>query len=152
MARRRLRARARRADGIEGDAALAFRASAEKGLRKVLAKMGISALSSYCGGRVYDALGLAPEVMERCFRGTASPLGGLGFAEIVEDVLGVHRAAFGSSALPDHGRVRYRKDAEEHAWAPPVVVSLQRAAKGSEEAWAEFRAKADARAPSVPGT
>ncbi len=137
-------------DGIEGDAAAAFRASAEKGLRKVLAKMGISALSSYCGGQVYDALGLSPEVMEKCFRGTASPLGGLGFAEIAEDVLAVHRAAFDGTALPDHGRVRYRKDAEEHAWAPPVVVSLQKAAKGSEEAWAEFRAKADARAPSVP--
>ena len=137
-------------EGIEGDAAAAFRASAEKGLRKVLAKMGISALSSYCGGQVYDALGLAPEVMEKCFRGTASPLGGLGFAEIAEDVLAVHRAAFEGAALPDHGRVRYRKDAEEHAWSPPIVVSLQRAAKGSEEAWAEFRAKADARAPSVP--
>ena len=132
-------------EGIEGDAAAAFRTSAEKGLRKVLAKMGISALSSYCGGQVYDALGLAPEVMEKCFRGTASPLGGLGFAEIAEDVLAVHREAFEGAALPDHGRVRYRKDAEEHAWSPPVVVSLQRAAKGSEEAWAEFRAKADAR-------
>ncbi len=137
-------------DGLEGDAAALYRASAEKGLRKVLAKMGISSLSSYCGGQVYDALGLSPEVMERCFRGTASPLGGLGFAEIAEDVLAVHRAAFEGAALPDHGRVRYRKDAEEHAWAPPVVVSLQKAAKGSAEAWAEFRAKADARAASVP--
>jgi glutamate synthase (NADPH/NADH) large chain/glutamate synthase (ferredoxin) len=137
-------------EGSVGDAAAAYRASCEKGLRKVLAKMGISALSSYCGGQVFDALGLAPEVMEKCFRGTASPLGGLGFAEIAEDVLAVHRAAWEGAALPDHGRVRYRKDAEEHAWAPPVVVSLQRAAKGSEEAWAEFRTKADARAPSVP--
>ena len=137
-------------DGIEGDAAALYRASAEKGLRKVLAKMGISSLSSYCGGQVYDALGLAPEVMERCFRGTASPLGGLGFEEIAEDVLAVHRAAFGGAALPDHGRVRYRKEAEEHAWAPPVVVSLQKAAKGSDEAWEDFRAKADARAVSVP--
>ncbi|HTS01010.1 MAG TPA: glutamate synthase large subunit, partial [Thermoanaerobaculia bacterium] len=137
-------------DGIEGNPAAAFRAAAEKGLRKILAKMGISALSSYCGGQVYDALGLAPDVMEKCFRGTASPLGGLGFEEIAEDVLAAHRAAWDGAALPDHGRVRYRKDAEEHGWAPPVVVSLQKAAKGSEEAWAEFRAKADARAPSVP--
>ncbi|MGA7990121.1 MAG: glutamate synthase large subunit, partial [Thermoanaerobaculia bacterium] len=136
--------------GAEGDAVGSFRATAEKGLRKVLAKMGISALSSYCGGQVYDALGLAPEVMEKCFRGTASPLGGLGFAEIAADVLSVHRAAWESAALPDHGRVRYRKDAEEHAWSPPVVVSLQKAVKGSEEAWAEFREKADAHAPSVP--
>jgi glutamate synthase (ferredoxin) len=137
-------------EGAPGDAAAAFRATAEKGLRKVLAKMGISALSSYCGGQVYDALGLAPEVMEKCFRGTASPLGGLGFAEIADDLLAVHRAAWEGTALPDHGRVRYRKDAEEHAWSPPVVVSLQRAAKGSDEAWAEFRAKAEAHAPSVP--
>ena len=133
-------------EGIEGDAASAFRASAEKGLRKVLAKMGISALSSYCGGQVYDALGLGPEVMEKCFRGTASPLGGLGLRG---DRGGRARARTpprsAARPLPDHGRVRYRKDAEEHAWAPPVVVSLQKAAKGSEEAWSDFRTKADAR-------
>jgi glutamate synthase (NADPH/NADH) large chain/glutamate synthase (ferredoxin) len=140
-------------EGLPGDAAAAFRASAEKGLRKVLAKMGISALSSYCGGQVFDAIGLAPEVMERCFRGTSSPLSGLGFAEITADLLACHRTAWEGAPgapLPDHGRVRYRKDAEEHAWAPPIVVSLQKAAKGSEEAWAEFRGKADARGAAVP--
>jgi glutamate synthase (ferredoxin) len=140
-------------EGLPSDAAAAFRSSAEKGLRKVLAKMGISALSSYCGGQVFDALGLAPEVMERCFRGTSSPLGGLGFREIAEDVLACHRAAWdgaSAAALPDHGRVRYRKDAEEHAWSPPVVASLQKAVKGSDEAWAEFRGRADSRGASVP--
>jgi len=140
-------------EGLPGDAAAAFQSSAEKGLRKVLAKMGISALSSYCGGQVFDAIGLAPEVMERCFRGTSSPLGGLGFAEIASDVLASHNAAWeGASGAPlsDHGRVRYRKDAEEHAWAPPVVVALQKAARGSDEAWAEFREKADARGAAVP--
>src|ERR1035437_9506530 len=140
-------------EGLPGDAAAAFQSSAEKGLRKVLAKMGISALSSYCGGQVFDAIGLAPEVMERCFRGTSSPLGGLGFAEIASDVLASHNAAWeGASGAPlsDHGRVRYRKDGEEHAWAPPVVVALQKAARGSDEAWAEFREKADARGAAVP--
>ncbi len=144
-----VRALAARED-VPGDAAATFRVSAEKGLRKVIAKMGISALSSYCGGQVFDALGLAPEVMERCFRGTSSPLGGLGFAEIASDVLASHRAAWEGAPLPDHGRVRYRKDTEEHAWSPPVVVSLQKAAKGTDGAWEEFREKADARGASVP--
>ena len=137
-------------EGLPGDAAAAFRSSAEKGLRKVLAKMGISALSSYCGGQVFDAIGLAPDVMERCFRGTSSPIGGLGFKEITADLLACHRAAWDGAPLPDHGRVRYRKDAEEHAWAPPVVVALQKASRGSNEAWAEFRQKADARGAAVP--
>src|SRR6185312_13650630 len=63
-----------------------FRAAAEKGLLKILSKMGISTLSSYCGAQIFEALGLGHEVISACFEGTASPLGGIGFDEIAEDV------------------------------------------------------------------
>ena len=80
---------------------------------------------------MFDALGLGAEVIDRCFPGTASPVGGIGFREIAEDVLDRHRAAFAiessESGLPDFGRVRYRKDGETHLWAPPTVQTLQRA-------------------------
>jgi glutamate synthase (ferredoxin) len=132
-----------------------FRSAAEKGLRKILCKMGISTLASYHGAQIFEALGLGAEVIERCFTGTVSPLGGLGFAEIAEDVLQRHRAAYGESAgqraLPDHGRVRYRREGEHHAWSPPVVRAMQQAVgEGTDAAFAAFASALMARPPATP--
>src|SRR5881397_2679353 len=125
-----------------------FRAAAEKGLLKILSKMGISTLSSYCGAQIFEALGLGAEVIDRCFTGTVSTIGGIGFAEIAEDVLARHLAAYGDEgaerALPDHGRVRFRKDGEDHGWSPPVVTALQR------HGYDAFVAKVAARSPAGP--
>src|SRR5437870_10364056 len=91
--------------------------------------MGISTLQSYAGAQIFEALGLGAEVIEKCFTGTASVIGGIGFTEIAEDVLARHRAAYGEGSspgvLPDHGRVRYRRDGEDHGWSPPIVRALQ---------------------------
>ena len=124
----------------EGSAAN-FRAAAEKGLLKILSKMGISTLQSYSGAQIFEAIGLGPEVMERCFTGTASVIGGIGFTAIAEDVLTRHQ---GSGALPDHGRVRYRRDGEDHGWSPPVVRALQ------EAQYDGFAERVRARAPAGP--
>jgi glutamate synthase (ferredoxin) len=110
-----------------------YRTAAEKGLLKILSKMGISTLSSYCGAQIFEALGLGNEIITSCFAGTASPLGGIGFEEIAEDVLARHARAYGIeevSSLADFGRVRFRKDGEDHGWAPPIVVALQKAVGG----------------------
>jgi len=113
-----------------------FRSATEKGLLKIMSKMGISVLPSYNGAQIFECLGLGREVVQRCFRGTDSAIGGVGFEEIAEDALIRHRMAFAHRAaaeplaLPDYGRVRFRKDGEEHAWAPPVVVALQKAVGG----------------------
>jgi glutamate synthase (NADPH/NADH) large chain/glutamate synthase (ferredoxin) len=131
-----------------------YRSAAEKGLLKVLSKMGISTLASYHGAQIFEALGLGAEVIERCFAGTVSPLGGLGCAEIAEDVLARHRAAYGGDAgprLPDHGRVRYRREGEDHGWAPPVVRAMQQAVTtGTEPAFAAFVSRIEARPPASP--
>jgi glutamate synthase (ferredoxin) len=107
-----------------------YRSAAEKGLLKILSKMGISTLSSYCGAQIFEALGLGHEVIAACFDGTASPIGGIGFEEIGEDVQARHQAAYPGEVpapLPDYGRVRFRKDGEDHGWAPQIVVALQKA-------------------------
>jgi glutamate synthase (ferredoxin) len=134
-----------------------YRSAAEKGLLKILSKMGISTLSSYCGGQIFEVLGLGQEVISSCFDGTASPIGGIGFEEIAEDVLERHRAAFPREtdaealALPDYGRVRFRKEGEDHGWAPPVVVALQQAVKaGDAEAYGGFLVKNGSRRPAGP--
>ena len=134
-----------------------YRAAAEKGLLKILSKMGISTLSSYCGAQIFEVLGLGHEVITSCFEGTASPIGGIGFEEIAEDVLARHRLAYpsesaaASASLPDHGRVRFRKEGEDHGWAPPIVVALQQAVKaGADEAYAGFLARNGTRRPAGP--
>ena len=125
----------------EESSAEKYRSASEKGLLKVLSKMGISTLQSYAGAQIFEAIGLGPEVIDRCFTGTASVIGGIGFREIAEDVLTRHQAA---GALPDHGRVRYRRDGEDHGWSPPLVRSLQ---DGEYTAFAE---RAGARAAAGP--
>jgi glutamate synthase (ferredoxin) len=150
-----------------GEARQQYRAAAEKGLLKILSKMGISTLSSYCGAQTFDALGLGHEVIAACFDGTASPIGGIGFEEIAEDVEARHQAAYPSTvaatSLPDHGRVRFRKEGEDHGWAPPIVVALQKATGARAEktertertesvpiGYDAFRAKNSARRPAGP--
>ncbi|HWA56924.1 MAG TPA: glutamate synthase large subunit [Gemmatimonadales bacterium] len=147
-----------------------FRAAAEKGILKIMSKMGISVLPSYCGAQIFECLGLGEEVVQRCFRSTESAIGGLGFEELAEDVLARHRLAYGEHpgvelSVPDYGRVRFRKDGEEHAWAPPVVVALQKAVgagKGRKEGEAgldaaegyarfkQFIARVEERRPATP--
>lgn len=144
-----------------------YRSAVEKGLLKVLAKMGISTLSSYCGAQMFDALGLGGDVIDRCFSGTASPIGGIGFRELFEDVLLRHRRAYAArlgddiivaSSLPDLGRMRFRKDGEPHTWAPTNVLALQqavgsarasRAALDPDDAWRTFRERANSGAPGT---
>ena len=106
----------------EESSAEKYRSAVEKGLLKILSKMGISTLQSYAGAQIFEAIGLGPEVIDRCFTGTASVIGGVGFKEIAEDVLQRHRSA---GVLPDHGRIRYRRDGEDHGWSPTVVRALQ---------------------------
>ncbi len=143
------------------EARVQYRAGAEKGLLKILSKMGISTLSSYCGAQIFEILGLGHEVVSACFDATASPIGGIGFEEIAEDVLARHAAAFDSpepaGSLPDHGRARFRKDGEDHGWAPPIVVALQkvtgaRAERGvtpaASDPYTDFVAKTGARRPA----
>jgi glutamate synthase (ferredoxin) len=140
------------------DAEASFRTAAEKGLLKILSKMGICTLRSYAGAQLFEALGLGAAVVNRCLTGTVSAIGGIGFTELAEDVLARHAAAYAPSpapvdgeGLPDNGRVRYRKDGEDHGWAPPVVRALQDAVKGESGAgYDAFRTRVEARGPAGP--
>jgi glutamate synthase (ferredoxin) len=108
----------------------------EYGFLKVMAKMGISTASGYRGAQIFETLGLADEVIERCFAGTPARLGAVGFAGIEEDVRKRHLEAFEKPAarLPDHGMVKYKKDGETHAFAPPIVTAIQKASQENDDA------------------
>ena len=108
----------------------------EYGFLKITSKMGISTASGYRGAQIFEAIGLGNEIVARCFRGTPSRLGGIGFAEIEADVRSRHTAAYAEMAarLPDDGLIKFKKDGEAHAYNPTIVKALQKAAVDNERA------------------
>ncbi|WP_218079466.1 glutamate synthase large subunit [Anthocerotibacter panamensis] len=106
-------------------AQLNYKKAVEGGLLKVLSKMGISLLASYVGAQIFECVGLGHQVIERCFTGTTSRLGGLEVAEIAQEVLAFHTRAFpGARKLINYGLMSYRADGEYHGNNPQVVKAL----------------------------
>ena len=115
-----------------------------KGILKVMSKMGISTYQSYCGGQIFDAVGLSSELIERYFFGTATQIEGIGLKEIAEETFNRHQAAFGpdpvlTNTLDVGGEYAYRMRGEGHAWSPDSIASLQHAVRGNaQDRYREF--------------
>ncbi len=124
-----------RTQGASGE--VRYRKALEAGLLKVMAKMGISCVASYRGAQVLEALGLGAEVMERCFPSVPSHIGGADLPDIER----MTRARLTTpETMTDHGRVRFRKAGEHHAYNPLAVRFAQKAAQtGDHEAYREWR-------------
>jgi glutamate synthase (NADPH/NADH) large chain/glutamate synthase (ferredoxin) len=137
-------------------AAANYRKAIESGLLKVMAKMGISTVASYRGGQLFEAIGIGPDVIERCFLGTTSQVGGITFAQIGHDALRRHQAAFGapeSAALDVGGNYRVAKGGkgEFHAYNPQVVGTLHRFLKsGQREEFLKYMETVNKRDPVSP--
>ena len=110
----------------------------DKGLLKVMSKMGISTLRSYRSGQVFEAVGLSRELIDEYLPGTASRIGGIGLAEIAEEA-NARRAAAGdgSPLLPDGGVYRFRKDGEQHLWTPASLAAFRQAVQTGD--YAKFK-------------
>jgi glutamate synthase (NADPH/NADH) large chain len=108
--------------------------SIDKGLLKVMSKMGISTYQSYCGAQIFDAVGLRSDLFDKYFFGTSSNIEGIGLAEIAEETAIRHRDAFGDAPIYRNnldvgGEYAYRLRGEEHVWTPDTVASLQHAVR-----------------------
>ena len=118
-------------DGEEPTAALQrYRDAVEDGVRKTLAKLGISCLESYRGAEAVDVLGLDDEVVEVSFVSTRSVLAGLGFEDIASAILARHASAYGGAdpRIAHPGYVKHRRGGEHHANEPTVVRAAHRVA------------------------
>ncbi len=106
-----------------------------KGLKKVMSRMGISTLRSYRNAQVFEIVGLSREVVDKFFTGTASRVGGIGLEEIAKEALMRWRSAIESKSplLPSGGEYRYRKDGERHLWTPETISNLQRAVRTGDQ-------------------
>ena len=110
-------------------AAQNYRKGLNKGLLKILSKMGISTSASYCGAQLFEIVGLADEVVAQCFRGTPSRIQGATFADLERDQQHLAWRAFKPrKALPQGGLIKYvQQDGEYHCFNPEVVTTLQQA-------------------------
>ena len=104
----------------------------DKGLLKVMSKMGISTIGSYLGAQIYEALGVSKEVVDKYFTGTISRIEGIGLKEISEEVLCHHKKAYSEAdpfdnqdLLTNNGNIHYRKNGEPHSWNPETIGLLQ---------------------------
>ena len=123
----------------------AFRKAVAKGIKKVMGKMGISTLASYKGAQIFEAVGLAPEIIEKCFVGTSSRISGVGFDVVAEEGIRRHEIGYPTrsdkamSILPNDGQFHWRKEGEAHAWNPHTIAQIQVAARtGSRDAYRQF--------------
>jgi len=105
-----------------------------KGLLKIMSKMGISTLQSYCGSQPWEAVGLNAAFVDRHFAGTSSRVGGIGMELIAEETLRRHAHAFesltGVTRLDPGGEYQYRVQGEHHNWNPMTIATLQHATRG----------------------
>jgi glutamate synthase domain-containing protein 1 len=136
-------------DGLFGDvspeeAGKNFVKAIEKALLKIISKMGISTLFSYCGAQIFEAVGLSDGVVERYFTRTPSRIGGIGLEEIGEEVLLRHRRAFykiedGPEELEVGGEYQMRVQGAPHMWNQYSIPPLQRAVQtGSFETYKQY--------------
>ena len=109
----------------------------DKGIMKVMSKMGISTYHSYCGAQIFDAVGLSQELLDQHFTGTRCAIGGVGLMEIAEETVRRHLVAY-RDALPYRdtlevgGELAYRLRGEDHAWTPETVALLQHAVRAGD--------------------
>jgi glutamate synthase (NADPH/NADH) large chain len=129
----------------DASVAVGYRKGVTKGMLKVMAKMGISTLQSYKGAQIFEALGLADDVVDRCFVGTASRLQGVRFPVLEQEAVRRHALGFAArensqpATLPNPGEFHWRASGEQHGWDPVAIASLQRAARsGDMDAYRRF--------------
>ena len=99
----------------------------DKGLKKIMSKMGISTIRSYRGAKIFESIGLGEDLLRRYFGTEVSTIGGIGLKEIARDAIRLHDEAFdvNSFTLKNNGQFSWRKDGILHAWNPDTIANLQ---------------------------
>jgi glutamate synthase (NADPH/NADH) large chain len=123
----------------------------DKGLLKVMSKMGISTVKSYIGAQIFEAIGIGEEIVAECFTGTTSRIGGLTYEQVAEAVSARHALAFPTEPakrahrdLEVGGEYQWRREGEYHLFNPETVFRLQHATReGKYEIFKEYTKAVD---------
>ncbi|MBT3531051.1 MAG: glutamate synthase large subunit [Gammaproteobacteria bacterium] len=134
----------------EDELVAAYKKGVAKGMLKVMAKMGISTLQSYKGAQIFEAVGLAEDIIDRCFVGTASRVQGVNFDVLVEESKRRHNIGFPTRdsdripVLSNPGDFHWRSGGDSHMWNPDTIFNLQLAARNnSSDAYTAFAKHSD---------
>ena len=114
----------------------AYKKGVGKGMLKVMAKMGISTLQSYKGAQIFEAVGLADDIIQKCFVGTASRVQGISFKVLIEESLRRHAIGYPAAGeniaiLENPGDFHWRTGGDAHMWDPNTIFNLQIAARSN---------------------
>ena len=116
----------------------------DKGLKKIMSKMGISTIRSYRGAKIFESIGLSEELLRRYFGTEVSTIGGIGLKEIARDAIRLHEQANKQEFLQNQGQFSWRKDGILHAWNPDTIAQLQLATRqGNYEKFKQWAAIVD---------
>ena len=121
----------------------------DKGLKKIMSKMGISTIRSYRGAKIFESIGLSEDLLRRYFGTETSTIGGIGLKEIARDAIrsltpDPSPKGEGSGYLANHGLFSWRKDGIKHAWNPETIANLQLATRlGSYKKYKEWEKMVD---------
>src|SRR5690606_23642154 len=128
-----------------------YRRGIKKGLLKILSKMGICSIASYRGALLFEIVGLQDEVVELCFAGARSRIGGAGFARLEADARELSALGRDDSILPEPGGLmRWVPGGVYHQYNPDVVNALQRAVRSDDRGeWKRYSALVDGRPPAA---
>ena len=131
------------------EAVARYRSAVDAGLLKIMAKMGISVISSYRGGLNFEAVGLSRAMCAEFFPGMQSRISGIGVGGIQKKLVEVHAQGFlGGNTLPIGGFYKARKSGETHAWEAQSMHMLQSACdRASYEMWKQYSAKMQSNPP-----
>ncbi len=125
----------------------------DKGLKKIMSKMGISTIRSYRGAKIFESIGLGEGLLKRYFGTEVSTIGGIGLKEIARDAIRLHEQGMAvvnpasgmlNSPLKNQGLFAWRKDGIKHAWNPETIAHLQLATRlGSYQKFKEWASLVD---------
>jgi glutamate synthase (NADPH/NADH) large chain len=137
--------------GKSPELARSYRKGINKGLYKIISKMGISTIKSYRGAQLFEIVGLHDEVVDRCFTGTVSRVGGMRFGDLHEDQVLLAREAWDPrKPIRQGGLLKFIYGGEYHAFNPDVVQKLQEAVESNDyDRYREFAALVNDRPPAV---
>ncbi|MGQ8365288.1 glutamate synthase large subunit [Glaciecola sp. 1036] len=131
-------------------AMLNYRKGINKGLYKIMSKMGISTVASYRSSKLFEAIGISKDIMDLCFSGVPSRIQGAGFDDFHQDLINLARVAWlKRKSLGHGGLLKYVHGGEYHAYNPDVVKSLQKAVvSGNKDDYMVYADLVNDRAPS----
>lgn len=131
-----------------------YRKAAEKGIIKVMSRMGISTIAGYQGAQLFEAVGLLEEVVQKYFTGTVSRIGGLSLTQIEQEYQTRYESAFKDKAvdyLPSGGSFQYKAEGEHHLYNPQSIYRFQKAVRtGDYELFKTYVKQMDEEALETP--